>query len=74
MRKLLHQTFHLRVITNTGLQLPRQLQQSIPRLAHQLISAFAFLLVDVQQFLLENIVGELRLDLPDTLAREIRLS
>ena len=42
----------------------RQFQHGFPRFRHQLVSRFAFLLVDVQQLLSENLVGERGLDLP----------
>ena len=42
----------------------RQFQHGFSRFHHQFVSRFAFLLVDMEQFLTENLVGERGLDLP----------
>ena len=42
-------------------------------LSHQLIPRLAFLLVDVEHLLTEDIFGQHGLDFPDTLPGEVRL-
>ena len=54
--------------------LPGQLQHDFPGLFHQLISGNGLLFVDVEQFLLEDIVGELRLHLTDAIPVQVCLS
>ena len=44
----------------------RQFQHGFPRFRHQLVSGFAFLLVDVQQLLSENLIGQRGLDFLDS--------
>ena len=51
----------------------RQFQHGFPRFRHQLVAGFAFLLVDVQQLLSENLVGQRGLDLADTVFGQVRL-
>jgi len=50
-----------------------QLQRGLPRLTHQLITGNTFLLVEMQQFLLENLVGQRGLDFFDALSVLVRL-
>ena len=45
----------------------RQFQHGFPRFRHQLASRFAFLLVDVQQLLSEDLIGQRGFDLADTI-------
>ena len=42
----------------------RQFQHGFPRFHHQFVSRFAFLLIDVQQLLTKDLIGERGLDLP----------
>ena len=51
----------------------RQFQHGFPCFRHQFIAGLAFLLVDVQQLLSEDLVGERGLDLADTVFGQVRL-
>ena len=51
----------------------RQFQHGFPRFRHQLIAGLAFLLVDMEQFLTEDLVGERGLDLPYPVFGQVRL-
>ena len=51
----------------------RQFQHGFPRRDHQFITRFAFLLVDVQQLLTENLIGQRGLDLPYPIFGQVRL-
>jgi len=65
----------LRLWVNAG-HLPhglRQFQHGFPCFRHQLIARFAFLLVDVQQLLTEDLIGERGLDLPYPIFGQVRL-
>ena len=64
----------LGVLTHRLLHLPGQLQHNFPSLFHQLVPGDGLLFVDVEQFLLEDIVGELRLHLPDAIPIQVCLS
>ena len=72
-RQLQHETLHFWVVTDTIFHNLYQLQHRFPGLAHQFVTGCRLLLVEVQQFLLENIIGELGLDLPDVLSGQARL-
>ena len=65
----------LRLRVDAGHLLHRlcQFQHGFPRLCHQLVSRFAFLLVDVQQLLPEDLIGERGLDLTDTIFGQVCL-
>ena len=51
----------------------RQFQHGFPRFRHQFVSRFAFLFVDMEQFLAEDLIGERGLDLADTVFGQVRL-
>ena len=51
----------------------RQFQHGSPRFRHQFVSRFAFLLVDMEQFLTEDLVGQRGLDLPYPIFGQVRL-
>lgn len=61
------------MVTDTIFHNLYQLQHRFPGLAHQFVTGCRLLLVEVQQLLLENIIGELGLDLPDVLSGQARL-
>ena len=50
-----------------------QLQHGFPCFRHQFVSRFAFLLVDVQQLLSEDLIGQRGLDLPYPIFGQVRL-
>ena len=51
----------------------RQFQHGFSSFRHQLVSRFAFLLVDVQQLLTENLVGQRGFDLAYPVFGQVRL-
>ena len=51
----------------------RQFPHGFPRFRHQFVSQFAFMLIDVQQLLSEDLIGERGLDLVDTVFGQVRL-
>ena len=51
----------------------RQFQHGFPCFRHQLIARFAFLLVDVQQLLSEDLIGQRGFDLADTIFGQVCL-
>ena len=64
----LHQQLHLRTVTDTILHLPGQFFHLPAALPHQFISGCGLLLIGVEHLLLENIVGENKLDFLDSLS------
>ena len=63
----------LRVDAGHLLHCLRQFQHGFPRFRHQLITRFAFLLIDVQQLLSEDLIGQRGLDLPYPIFGQVRL-
>ena len=63
----------IRVVAGHFLHRLRQFQHRFPRFRHQFIAGLTFLLVDMEQFLTEDLIGQRGLDLPDTILGEVRL-
>ena len=65
----MHEPLRLGVVADPGLHLLDQLPHGLPRFPHQLVTGNRFLLIEVEHFLLEDIVGELGFDLADAVLR-----
>ena len=64
----------LGVLTDRLPHLPEQFQHDFPSFTNQLISGDGLLFIDMEQFLLKDIVGELRLHLMDAIPIQVCLS
>ena len=67
--QFLHELLRLRVVADSAFHLLDQLPHNLPRFPHQLVTGNRFLLIEVEHFLLEDIVGELGFDLADAVLR-----
>ena len=73
-RERLHQFLHLRVVADTSCHLLCEFSDGPVCLPHQLIPRLRFLLVGVKHLLLEDLIGQLRLDFADALPRQVCLT
>ena len=72
-RQLPDHLLRLRVDAGHLLHCLRQFQHGFPRFRHQFIARLAFLLIDVQQLLSEDLIGQRGLDLPYPIFGQVRL-
>ena len=61
------------MVTGHLLHRLHQFQHGLSRFSDEFITGHAFLFVDMEQFLAENLIGQRGLDLPDTISGQVRL-
>ena len=72
-RQLPDHLFRLRMLAGRVLHLLCKRQHSRACFPYQLVAGLAFVLVDMQQLLLKDLIRQGRLDLPDTVPVQVRL-
>ena len=69
-----HQLLRIRVIADTFFHGSHYFQHRLPRFMYQFVTRDTFLFIEVEHLILEDVVGQRGLDLPDSILAQIRLT